>query len=174
MKIWFHKFRYEVLATCLLALWVWAYCSNQPGTQPGLKQAPTAPLTAEYSPPHTPPTELLRGLAADSVRSGKWATVRKHHLAKEPACAWCGGTDHLQVHHIHPFALNPTLHGSAAPGGELDPDNLITLCEAPGWDCHLKYGHAGHFKDGQNLAVRQQCTQHQMELEAKGMWPLRK
>lgn len=39
----------------------------------------------------------------------------------------------LQVHHIKPFHLHPDL--------ELDPDNLITLCEIKGRDHHLLIGH---------------------------------
>jgi len=41
----------------------------------------------------------------------------------------------LHVHHIKPFHLHPQL--------ELDPRNLITLCEARGRDHHLLLGHLG-------------------------------
>jgi len=73
-------------------------------------------------------------------RSDKWPTVRKQHLAKEPNCAMCGGNKKLEVHHIKPFHLHPNL--------ELDPGNLITLCEnnKDGSDCHLLFGHLGNFK----------------------------
>jgi hypothetical protein len=46
----------------------------------------------------------------------------------------------LDVHHIRPFHLHPDL--------ELEPSNLITLCEADkgGVNCHLFIGHLGNFK----------------------------
>lgn len=73
-----------------------------------------------------------------AARSTHWPTVRKHHLEKFPACAVCGGTEKLQVHHRHPFHLHPEL--------ELSEDNLITLCEAPGHNCHLVFGHLLNFR----------------------------
>lgn len=76
----------------------------------------------------------------DAKRSGHWPQARKDHLDLHPACALCGGTAKLQVHHKQPFHLHPEL--------ELDPDNLITLCEAGhgGINCHLAFGHLGNFK----------------------------
>lgn len=73
-------------------------------------------------------------------RSGSWPRVRADHLAKNPCCAVCGGTEKLEVHHKQPFHLQPEL--------ELDPANLITLCEAGkgGINCHLAWGHLGSFK----------------------------
>jgi len=68
----------------------------------------------------------------EAPRSGKWATVEKEHLAVQPTCMACGGTKHLQVHHIKPFALHPEK--------ELDPDNLITLCMDV-FECHFRIGH---------------------------------
>lgn len=74
------------------------------------------------------------------TRSNEWPTVRKHHLAQSPSCVLCGGKKKLEVHHIKPFHLHPQL--------ELDPTNLITLCEAKndGINCHLLFGHLGSFK----------------------------
>ena len=79
-------------------------------------------------------------LPVDAKRSGKWATVRKQHLIDHPACAGCGETSKVEVHHIQPFHLNPEL--------ELDPDNLITLCENASYGviCHLNIGHSGNYK----------------------------
>ena len=37
------------------------------------------------------------------------------------------------MHHIHPFHLHPEM--------ELEPWNLITLCEKRGHDCHFVFGH---------------------------------
>lgn len=79
-------------------------------------------------------------IPAGSKRSNRWPTIRKYHLATHPVCALCGGNKKLEVHHIHPFHLHPER--------ELDPTNLITLCEAGhnGVNCHLLFGHLGNFK----------------------------
>jgi len=67
-------------------------------------------------------------------RSPEWARVAREHLLREPACVACGYRgEKVQVHHIKPFHLHPQL--------ELDPDNLITLCEARGREHHLLLGH---------------------------------
>lgn len=71
-------------------------------------------------------------------RSPHWPAVRRQHLLKEGFCRYCGGTKNLEVHHIRPFHLAPTL--------ELDPKNLITLCECFGSECHLKIGHLGNWR----------------------------
>lgn len=82
---------------------------------------------------------LARLFAADRAcgasRSPRWARVRKEHLAREPACEACGRGTRLEVHHVVPFHLAPEL--------ELDPDNLMTLCDPP---CHLWVGHLGDYK----------------------------
>lgn len=75
---------------------------------------------------------------AGAPRSPKWPGVRDAYLKLHPSCAVCGGTKSLQVHHRMPFHLHPDM--------ELDPLNLITLCEASGVNCHLTFGHAGDFK----------------------------
>jgi 5-methylcytosine-specific restriction protein A len=77
---------------------------------------------------------------ATAKRSGSWRTVRATHLKKHPKCFVCLGTKKIEVHHIHPFHL--------VPGLELDPANLITLCEngSDGINCHLAFGHLGNFK----------------------------
>jgi hypothetical protein len=73
-------------------------------------------------------------------RSPLWATVRKEHLAKFPCCAACGSENKIEVHHIKPFNLFPEL--------ELDPNNLVTLCESwkKGVNCHLLFGHLGDYR----------------------------
>lgn len=68
-------------------------------------------------------------------RAGRWASVRRQHLAKEPACVACGRTKDVQVHHIVPVHVDPD--------GELREDNLITLCGDP---CHLVHGHLLNWK----------------------------
>jgi hypothetical protein len=83
---------------------------------------------------------LVGKVPAGSQRSGHWPTLRKQHLEKNPKCVVCGGNKKLEVHHIKPFHLHPDL--------ELNPDNLITLCESGnnGVNCHLLFGHLGSFK----------------------------
>ena len=83
---------------------------------------------------------LVGKVPSGSKRSGHWPKVREEHLSKNPKCAVCGGEKNLEVHHIRPFHLHPDL--------ELNPDNLITLCESKnnGVNCHLLFGHLGNFK----------------------------
>jgi 5-methylcytosine-specific restriction protein A len=73
-------------------------------------------------------------------RSNQWPTIRKHFLIKNPVCSVCGGKKKLEVHHKMPFHMDPSK--------ELDPHNLITLCEedTDGVNCHLLFGHLGNFK----------------------------
>ncbi|MCP4394529.1 MAG: HNH endonuclease [Alphaproteobacteria bacterium] len=73
-------------------------------------------------------------------RSSKWGKVRKQHLKDHPKCAVCESTKKCEVHHKIPFSLAPDL--------ELDPKNLITLCENKryGLNCHLCIGHLGNYK----------------------------
>ena len=78
-------------------------------------------------------------------RSPKWPAVRKAHLKAHPTCAACGGKDHLQCHHIQPFHLFLEL--------ELIESNLLTLCESPGHNCHLTFGHAYDFQAWNPTAV---------------------
>ena len=76
-----------------------------------------------------------------AARSGHWPTLRKQHLEKSHACAVCGDTKgKIEVHHKKSFHEHPQL--------ELDPNNLITLCEnmSNGVSCHLLIGHLGSFK----------------------------
>jgi 5-methylcytosine-specific restriction protein A len=85
--------------------------------------------------------DVIQGKAAvGQKRSSKWPTVRKHHLKSHPSCAVCNGTEVIEVHHIVPYHKNPEL--------ELDPNNLITLCESKSYGivCHRAIGHLGDYK----------------------------
>jgi hypothetical protein len=73
-----------------------------------------------------------------SPRSPEWREVRDEHVRLHPFCAACGGDRKLQVHHILPFHLHPDL--------ELDPENLLTLCERPARFCHYVFGHFHNWK----------------------------
>jgi len=71
-------------------------------------------------------------------RSPRWAKVRADFLESHPRCECCGGSRLLNVHHVKPFHAFPNL--------ELEPSNLITLCEgANGLNCHFWAGHCGNW-----------------------------
>ena len=85
--------------------------------------------------------DRLQGKAEKGQRrSSKWREVREAHLKKHPECEACGRTTHLEVHHILPFSL--------FPDKELEPSNLLTLCENKknGLNCHLFIGHLGDYR----------------------------
>lgn len=66
-------------------------------------------------------------------RSPEWPKVRDEWLKEHSVCEACGGRAYLEVHHKRPFHLHPEL--------ELDPKNLITLCEETSRECHYHFGH---------------------------------
>lgn len=84
----------------------------------------------EAQAPENPPGD---GTFRAWPRSSKWRGVRDTFLKKNPACAACGGSKMLNVHHKKPFHLFPAL--------ELVESNLITLCELPSHSCHFAIGH---------------------------------
>jgi 5-methylcytosine-specific restriction enzyme A len=95
--------------------------------------------------------DLVKGKPAH-LRSPEWRRVEKQHLAKEPECQWCGAKVKVQVHHIAPFHL--------APGLELEPRNLITLCEEGGdLNCHFIHGHNKDWHSF-NDRIREDCDGH--------------
>lgn len=75
-------------------------------------------------------------------RSSKWRKVRQKHIEEFPVCYGCGTNKKLEVHHIVPFSLDPSL--------ELVPENLVTLCDGGGRSglksCHYLFGHLGCWK----------------------------
>lgn len=76
------------------------------------------------------------------TRSPQWDKARKAHLENNPSCAACKSLKKVEVHHKKPFHLYPEL--------ELEPSNLITLCEGKEFSsiiCHLTFGHLGNYKD---------------------------
>jgi 5-methylcytosine-specific restriction enzyme A len=85
------------------------------------------------------------------ARSPQWREVEREHLKRQPKCQWCDKILGLQVHHIVPFHIAPEL--------ELEPSNLITLCEAKPQCCHLMRGHMGCWKRI-NPEIVQQCLLH--------------
>jgi hypothetical protein len=83
-------------------------------------------------------------------RSSKWGAVRKEFL-KDACCVVCGGVDKLEAHHVVPF--------HEAPERELDPKNLIALCESKksGINCHLFVGHLGDYRKS-NRAINESIS----------------
>lgn len=93
-------------------------------------------------------------------RSGNWSKVREAHLKDFPTCSACGGKESVEVHHKKPFHLHPEL--------ELDPTNLISLCESKkyGVNCHLFFGHLGNYKV-ENSEVDSDVTTWQRKFEER-------
>jgi 5-methylcytosine-specific restriction protein A len=72
-------------------------------------------------------------------RHWRWPLVRDAHIEQHPYCAVCGSGKDVIAHHKKPVHLFPEL--------ELDPANLITLCEGrKACNCHLEFGHLGDWK----------------------------
>lgn len=94
-------------------------------------------------------------LRVECVRSSKWPEVRLEHLAISPACAVCGVRKNVVPHHIKPVHLFPEL--------ELETGNLITLCEGPGVNCHLLFGHLNDWR-GYNPDVLEDCRTWRQKL----------
>ena len=79
-------------------------------------------------------------------RSPLWPGVRAAHLKLQPNCAICGGNKKITVHHRLPFHIDKSL--------ELNPQNLITLCEGAGnGNHHLIYGHWGNYATKWNPSI---------------------
>lgn len=91
-------------------------------------------------------------------RSPQWSDVRKAFIKQNPSCAVCGGTRKVEVHHMVPFHMDPSR--------ELDPTNLISLCERKkyGITCHQFFGHLGNYK-GVNISVKEDAEHWKQKLE---------
>ena len=89
----------------------------------------------------------------NSKRSPQWRKIEETHLSQHPTCAFCGGKEGINVHHVLPFELFPDY--------ELQPDNLITLCAKH----HLDRGHLGRW-DWFNPLVRSDAEQWAFRLRA--------
>lgn len=90
--------------------------------------------------------DLIKNRIQGKIPSGKkrhkgWRKLRREYIKKNPRCAICGLYKKVEVHHIVPFFLAPDL--------ELNPENLVTLCENKKWgiNCHLAFGHRGSYRD---------------------------
>jgi len=83
--------------------------------------------------------------------------VRDHFLADHHECAACGARGWLQVHHVRPFHLDPSL--------ELVTENLVTLCMTAE-RCHLDLGHGGDF-DAFNPHVLDDAREFRLDRAAR-------
>ena len=97
-------------------------------------------------------------------RSTHWPKVRADFLKDHSSCAACGVTEGLEVHHVLSFHEHPDR--------ELDPDNLITLCERH--RCHFTFGHLWNWRTN-NPNVRED-TAKMLKAKAKARkvslaWP---
>lgn len=90
-----------------------------------------------------------------SYRSWKWKEIRKKHLIEQPFCQACGRKEDLEVHHIEPVYLNPDK--------ELDPANLITLCDKY---CHFIFGHLMDYKSW-NTNVVKDCESYLQKIQSR-------
>lgn len=88
-------------------------------------------------------------------RSSLWGSIRKEFLSKNNQCAVCGRKKDLEVHHIIPVHVDPSL--------ELDKDNLITLCAN---SCHILFGHLMDFKSW-NPNVIKDCDTMRDKISAR-------
>lgn len=71
-------------------------------------------------------------------RDPAWKKLRQEFIDENGgACAVCGLTTNLEVHHIVP------LHKDRSR--ELDKTNLIVLCENKSIFCHFVFGHLMHW-----------------------------
>jgi len=93
-----------------------------------------------------------------AVRSPKWPAVRKEHIKKQPCCMACGSCKKPEVHHIVPVHLDPSK--------ELDPSNLITLCDKY---CHFIFGHFMNYRSW-NVNVVKDSSEY---LESKSNRPFK-
>lgn len=71
-------------------------------------------------------------------RSNKWPALRKQWLKDHPCCAVCNSRKRCVPHHKLPVHKYPSL--------ELEPNNLVTLCEGDGVNCHFLFGHLGDWR----------------------------
>lgn len=86
---------------------------------------------------------LLAAATHGLARSPHWSTVEHAFRSTNPTCTACGSSEALQVHHVEPFHFCVLV---GRPDLELDPRNLISLCERAGEDHHLLLGHDGDFR----------------------------
>jgi len=78
----------------------------------------------------------------------QWQLTKAKRVYKKehPECAVCGHTSDLEIHHIVPVHVDPSL--------ALDPENFITLCDWRNHGCHYVFGHFRNFRTKWNPEIR--------------------
>jgi hypothetical protein len=113
-------------------------------------------------------------------RSPHWPTVEKHFKQQNPFCLACGkdktlDESDIQVHHRIPFHFCILL---GRPDLELDPRNLVGLCETETGrqlpNHHLLLGHLDDFKS-YNVSVLVDAEKNYfgmsaLQIKASPMW----
>jgi len=86
--------------------------------------------------------------------------AKREYVSTHPECAMCGNQKYLEVHHVVPVHINPSLADQQS--------NLITLCDGPNRSnsaCHRYIGHLGNFRSKYNSNIRAQCIINRYILE---------
>ncbi len=78
--------------------------------------------------------------------SYKYRKAMKAYKAAHPNCEYCGRSKKVDVHHVIPVSVDPSLADKE--------ENMISLCRKP--NCHLIVGHMGNYKN-YNKNVRETC-----------------
>ena len=99
-------------------------------------------------------------LLAKFTPHSDWPAVRRAHLRRYNVCTVCGTRKKLAAHHIRPIQWYPEL--------ELEPENLITLCEGPA-NHHLFVGHLMDWKS-YNVNVVAEAKWWQMRIRNRPKW----
>lgn len=94
-----------------------------------------------------------------SPRSAGWRALRNQHLKQNPECIVCGSSRNVVPHHIVPFHVDPSK--------ELDPSNLVTLCESPTFNCHLFFGHLKRWDRHNPMVVEDAAVWKRRIIEAE-------
>ena len=120
------------------------------------------PSPAEYVEHHPHHEEGIVG----AERSSCWTAVREAYYSQHPACAACGTTKEINVHHCESFHEHPER--------ECDPSNLLSLCRS----CHLALGHRCEGRDKYNWSCTNPRVREDAELvsgwlKKRGKWPMK-
>ena len=91
----------------------------------------------------------VRSLIQFFTRAPGWSKLAAAHLRANPDCIACGSRKNVVPHHKEPVHLFPER--------ELDPTNLVTLCEGPVVNCHILFGHLRNWSS-YNVDVEQDAT----------------
>ena len=125
--------------------------------------------------PKSPVDLLTRSIRKDPMeprRSPRWEETRREFVRQHPQCEVCArpALGELNVHHIIPFDMAASC---GRPDLELDPRNMITLCEGI-QDHHLLLGHLGdrqsYNQHVRNDAKRFDCIGQPSEKIRRAAW----